>query len=257
MPLTATALPAESVWALPVADTRSPLSTVLIRSNADGVGIDAALGADFPILELRFSSGVDVQVGLGAGAFMAFGAGGELTFDLQTFDGRFGLPIDVRGGRWAVRAEWIHLSAHYGDGIRKSGSTPSNLGSYSREFIEVLTSRDLDVPNVLDARAYVGGHAVIHALPEALPFALQAGGEIFGPWSLAPYVAVDVQMAEEFAWTPAVTGQIGARYSRGRSRFRLAVAGRSGPDETGKTAGTPEHWLGLMFGFDRTGGIDE
>ncbi len=255
MPLAVTALPDESVWALPLADTRSTLSTVLIRSNPAGVAIDAALGADFPILDLHFQSGADLQAGLAAGAFMAFGAGGELTFDLQTFDGRFSLPIDVRSGPWAARAEWVHISAHYGDGIRKSGSAPSNLDSYSREMVDVLASRDLDKPGWVSARVYAGGHALIHALPEALPFAVQAGGEAFGPWPLTPYLAVDVQWADEFAWAPAITGQVGATFRKARNRFRLAAEARYGPDETGKTAGAHEQWVGVLFGFDRTGAL--
>ena len=199
--------------------------------------------------------GTDVQVGLLAGAFMAFGSGGELTFDLQTFDGRFGLPVDVRSGGWAARAEWVHVSAHYGDGIRKSGETPTNLDSYSREYVGLAGSRDFAVPDVLAARVYVGGHALIHSLPASPPLAVQVGGEIEGPWAVAPYLAADLQLAQEFSWSPAVSAQLGARVLRDRSRFRVALAVRAGPDETGKSAGIPERWVGVVFGFDRTGGL--
>lgn len=251
MPLTV--LPEESAWTLPVADTRSPLSSVLLRSSDSGIGIDATLAADFPLLDYAPCDGTHVQVGLLAGAFMAFGSGGELTFDLQTFDGRFGLPVDVRSGAWAARAEWVHVSAHYGDGIRKSGQTPTNLDSYSREYVGLAGSRDFAVPGALAARVYVGGHALVHSLPDAPPFAVQGGGELEGPWSVAPYLAADVQLAQEFSWAPAVSAQLGARVLRGRSRFRVALAVRAGPDETGKSAGVDERWIGVVFGFDRTG----
>lgn len=251
MPLTV--LPEQSVWTLPVADTRSPLSAVLLRSSDSGVGIDATLGADFPVLDYELREGTHLQVGLLAGAFMAFGSGGELTFDLQTFDGRFGLPVDARSGAWAARAEWVHVSAHYGDGVRKSGQTPTNLDAYSREYIGLAGSRDLAVPDTIAARVYAGGHALVHSLPDAPPFAVQGGGELEGPWSVAPYLAADVQLAQEFGWAPAVSAQLGARVLRGRSRFRIALAVRAGPDETGKSAGTDERWVGVVFGFDRTG----
>lgn len=253
MPLTVTPLPEQAVWALPVADTRSPLSSVLLRAGSSGLAIDAGIGADFPILEVASPAGPRAQVGLMAGAFMQFGAGGELTFDLQTFDGVFGLPVDVRTGPWSARAEWVHISAHYGDGIRKSGAHPENLDPYSRELIALIGSRDLTLPRVLDARVYLGGHGLIHSLPAADPLALQVGVEAAGPWPLAPFLAGDLQLAQEYAWSPALTGQLGAAYTTSHGRFRLAVAGRTGPDETGKTAGTAEQWIGLMFGFDRTG----
>ncbi len=253
MPLIVTALPAQSVWALPIADTRSPLSTVLLRAGTSGLAIDAGLGADFPFVQVRSLSHVEAQVGLMAGAFMQFGAGGQLTFDLQTFDGEFGLPVDVRSGPWAVRGEWVHISAHYGDGIRKSGEHPTNLDPYSREFVGLYGSRDLDGPLGITAHVYLGGHALIHELPAALPFAGQVGAEVFGPWRLTPYLAVDVQTAEEYAWSPDLTAQLGGALWEPCGRFRVALAARSGPDETGKTAGTPEQWVGLMVGFDRTG----
>ena len=252
MPLTVTALPEQTIWALPVADTRSPLSTVLLRSGGTGLAIDAGLGADFPFVELT-SPAVSMQVGLMAGAFMQFGAGGELTFDLQTFDGEFGLPVDVRHGPWAARAAWVHLSAHYGDGIRKSGAHPDNLDPYSREFVALAGSRDLVLPNRLESRVYVGGRALLHALPAAAPLEVQLGGEASGPWRIAPYLAVDVQLAQEYAWSPDLTGQVGVRWLEKASRLRLALAARTGPDETGKTAGVQESWVGLLFGFDRTG----
>ncbi len=254
MPLTLDGLPAESVWTLPVADTRAPLSTVLLRSNGEGLAIDAALAADFPVLSLQ-TGGWELQAGLLAGAFMQFGAGGELTFDLQTFDGQFGLPVDARSGPWSARVQWVHVSAHYGDGIRKSGAAPENLNAYSREYVSLLGSRDLVIPRVVSARAYLGAHALIHSLPEAPPLAVQVGGEVFGPWQIAPYLAVDLHLAQEHTWAPAMSGQLGLAASAGPRRFRLGLAARTGPDDTGKTAGTPERWIGVLFGFDHTGRV--
>lgn len=262
MPLTVEPLPDQAVWELPVADTRSPLSTVLLRGGGggdggEGLAIDACLAADFPMLELKTDRFLPVrlQVGLMAGAFMQFGAGGELTFDLQTFDGVFGFPVDLRWGPWSVRAEWVHISAHYGDGIRKTGVHPANLDPYSRELVGLMGSREFTVPGVLRARAYLGGRSLVHSLPAAAPLSVQVGGELSGTGRLVPYLAVDVQIAGEFASSPALTGQVGGWLTEGQSRFRLALAARTGPDETGKSAGEREQWVGLLVGFDRTGGL--
>ena len=258
MPLTLESLPDLAVWELPVADTRSPLSTVLLRGTEDGLAIDVSLSADFPVLELTSDRTPDLraQVGLTAGAFMQFGAGGELTFDLETFDGMFGVPIDVGWGPWSLRAEWVHISAHYGDGVRKTGDRPTNLDSYSRELVGLKAGREFTLPHVLRARAYLGGRSLVHGLPSAAPLAVQLGGELSGTRRLAPYLAVDLQVAGEYSSSPAVSAQLGVWVTEGHGRFRLAFAARTGPDETGKTAGEPEQWLGLLLGFDRTGGLN-
>lgn len=254
MPLTWVPLPETSVWALPVADTRSALSTVLLRADGEGLAIDAALGADFPIVGASFGE-VELQVGLLAATFMAFGAGGELTFDLITFDGRFGLPLDLRAGPWSARVEWVHVSAHYGDGVRSQGELPQNLNAYSREFMNVYGSRDFTVPDVLEARLLLGGHALLHAEPEAAPWAIQVAGEVRGPWAITPYLAADLQAAQEHNFRPALAVQAGMEAASGPRRFRLAFAARLGPDEAGKTAGEEDRWVGLIFGFDATGRI--
>jgi hypothetical protein len=70
---------------------------------------------------------------------------------------------------------------------------------------------------------------------------------------VAPFAAVDVQASSEFAWTPAVALQLGAAVRVGPRRLRVAMAGRTGPEDTGKLAGQDEAYLGLVFGFDAFG----
>jgi hypothetical protein len=244
------ALPARAIYALPVADTRSPLSSLLLRSgDTGGLQIDGALAADFPIVEWR-PEGWRFGAGLAAGAFLQFGAGGELTFDLTTFDGLFALPIDVARGIVYGRVQWVHVSAHYGDGVRKGDDRPTNLDAWSREYLQAQVAVRLG-----PARVYAGGRGVLHALPAVPPLGFQLGAEIRGPWHVAPYAAADLQIAAESAWAPALSGQAGMEVAvTAASRLRVALAARVGPEDTGKLAEAHESWLGLLLGFDRTGG---
>lgn len=242
-------LPREALWALPVADTRSSLSRVLVRPQEGGARIDTAIGADFPFLEARFG-GWRAQVGLAAGVFMDFDAAGSLTFDLETFDGRFGLPVDVAHGPWSARLELTHLSAHYGDGVRQGEERPTNLDPYSREFVTLQVARTLPW-----TRVYAGMRALVHAFPEADPWAVQVGVQAAPPGPVAPYLATDLQLADEHDWAPALAAQLGVEARAAGRRLRVGLATRTGPDDTGKREGVNETYLGLMFGFDATGAV--
>ena len=236
-------LPAEPLFPLPLADTRAPLSTVLVRFGEERL-LDASLAADFGVV--RYQGGpVSVQAGLAAAAFMGFQAAGELTFELETFDGTFAFPVDVGWRRLGVRAQWAHTSAHFADGVRNDEDRPTDFESWSREAVQVQAGWRFDL-----GRPYLGASAVTHATTEGAPWGLQAGGEVWGPWKVAPYAAGDVQLAAENGWEPGWSGQVGVHAWVGRQRFRLAMAGRSGPEDTGKLAGREERWVGLLFGFD-------
>lgn len=243
------ALPAEGVFPLALADTRAALSRVVVRPGEGTTRIDAGIGADFPFVQ--WSPGrVRAQVGLTAAVFMDFDAGGALTFDLETFDGTFALPIDVAAGPWAARAEFSHTSAHWGDGVRKGDERPTNLDAYSREALSLAGSYDLWF-----LRAYAGAHVLVHRYPEVDPWGVQLGVEARGPWNVSPYLAVDMKLAGEFAWEPEVAGQAGLLVGRPGRRLRVAVAAHAGPDDTGKREGAPEPYVGLLFGFDATGAL--
>ncbi len=241
-------LPALGLFALPVADTRSPLSVVTLRWD-DGFGIDATLGASFPVVAYT-SPAVDLQLGVEAGGFMGFDPDGALTFDLETFDGLFAFPLSARRGPWSARLEWAHVSAHFADGVRDDGALPGSGSQYSREWLRLLAGRDVG-----PARVYAGGRVLLHDARDSAPLAVQVGGEVFGPWTVAPYLAADLQLAQEFAWQPAVGAQLGVAVPTKHARLRVAAAVRHGPDDTGKLDGAPESFLGLSFGFDLGGGL--
>ncbi len=248
MPAAWVLLPATGVFVLPVADPRAALSSVTLRWD-DHFKVDAAIAENFPLLALTLGE-LHADLGIEAGVWMGFDPEDNLRFDLVTVDGTFGIPLAVQSGPWSGRLELAHTSAHFADGVRGGATLPGSPDGYSREWLSVIGSRQLG-----PARLYVGGHALIHDQRGAPPFGVQLGGEVEGPWRVAPYAAVDLQVADEFAWTPAVAGQAGVRLVfRDGQRLRVAVAGHHGPDDTGKLVGNDD-WLGVSFGFDVNGRV--
>jgi len=243
------ALPPAPLWEDAVADSRAPRSSITVRAplgpEAGAAAIDATLALPVPLVELR-SGPVRLQVGLAAATFLGFAGDGPLIFDFETFDGWFALPVDIAVGPWSGRLEWAHLSAHYGDGVRDNAERPSNFDAYSREWVRVWGARTLG-----PARVYASAWALVHTLPEAPPLGASAGAEAEGPWPIAPYLALDLRLAQEDAWAPAVAGQLGARLVSSTHRLRLGLAGRVGPEDTGKLRPGDEVWLGVTLAYDR------
>ncbi len=248
------ALPGDGLFAVPVADTRSPLSSVVLRFDPDspptlgtGQAIDATLAAELRLLEARQEDWT-FQVALTASAHMGFEADAQLTFGLRTFDGWFALPFDIARGPWSARVGWVHVSAHYADGIRNASELPEERGSYSREAIVALLSRTIGV-----GRVYGGGHFNIHTVHQEAPWMVQLGTEVEGPGRRAPYGAVDLKFHQEHSWEPTLSGQVGLRSVGDAGRFRFAAVVYAGKDDTGKYLGLDERYMGLMMGFDTTG----
>lgn len=237
----------EPLFALPVADTRAVSSSVTLRWG-DRFAVDAALGADFPLVEGR-AADWRVSFGVEAGGRMGFLPEPSGRFNLETFDGTFGFPIVVRNGPWSARLDLAHTSAHWADGAAVASDALPDAVAYSREWVRVLGSREVG-----PGRIYGGLGVLIHDVRDVEPLSAQLGGELVGPWSVAPLVALDLQAAAESRWEPAVAAQVGVVVqTRPGQRFRLAAAGRAGPEDTGRLAGWDEVWFGLTIGFDRSG----
>lgn len=245
------ALPSRPLWEDAVADSRAPRSALTARLVGTP-GVDATLALPVPLVAFDPADpdggGWRVQVGLATALFLGFAGDGPLVFDFETFDGWFALPVDVAVGPWSARLEWAHLSAHYGDGVRDNGFRPGNFDPYSREWVRLWGAR-----TVGPARVYASAWALIHALPVAAPFGVSGGAEVEGPWPLAPYAAVDLRVAQEDAWEPALGGQLGGRLVSGANRLRLGVAARVGREDTGKLRPGGEAWLGVTLSYDRLG----
>lgn len=242
-------LPAEALFAPPIADTRSGLSRLILRRVEESLRIDAGIAADLPFIEWGWKE-LHLQTGLDAAVFMDFDAGGAATFDLQTFDGLFSIPVEVAGGRWSGRLALTHLSAHYGDGVRKDGEVPTNRDAFSREYVQGQGASVIG-----PVRAYIGGVAIFHSAAPTPPWGIQAGAEATGPWTLAPYGALDLQARAENGWEPAFAAQAGVRAHVSRRRLRLGLVVHTGPDDTGKYAENPERYIGGVIGFDSTGAL--
>ena len=266
-PIEAEPLPEVRIFPLPLADTRSPLSTVTPRwdrpSGTHGVashGVDATIAADFPLISLGHPLGdryVEYQFGITSAAFLGFTNDGALTFGLQTFDGLFAFPLDIHVNRLAARLQWAHISAHFGDGARYLGLRPWTTPGWSREFVQLQVGYQLG-----PARPYAGIRWITHGTGDDTPLGLQIGLDAIGPWRLSPCGAADLQIAADTAWDPAVALQLGACATGDRSRARAALFWRSGPDDTGKLqhlspedGGGEERFIGLQFGFDQTTGL--
>lgn len=238
----------EPDFELPVADPGAPLSAVTLRWD-ERFTVDATLAADFPVVAWRPRADTSLAFGVEAAGRMGFFPEPSLRFNLETFDGTFGFPVSFRWGPWAARLDLAHTSAHYADGAAVPDGVVPDQVAYSREWVRLLGSRALG-----PARVYAGARLLVHDVRDAPPLALQVGGEVAGPWRVAPFLAVDLQLAEESAWAPALSGQAGVWLRPGAgARLRLALAGRVGPEDTGRLSGRDEAWIGLTIGFDRTG----
>ncbi len=237
----------EPIFALPVADTHAAASSLTLRWD-DRFAVDAALGADFPLVEGRAGKW-RASAGIEAVGRMGFFPEPSLRFNLETFDGSFCFPVSVRNGEWSARLELAHTSAHWADGAAVQTGTLPDTVAYSREWVRILGSRDIG-----PGRVYAGVRTLIHDVRDAEPLAAQLGGELIAPWSVAPFVAVDLQVAAESMWAPAVAAQVGVvMQTKLGQRFRFAAIGRAGPDDTGRLSGQNDAWLGLTIGFDRSG----
>jgi hypothetical protein len=245
-------LPDVRLFPLPMADTHAPLSTVVMKWGQSS-GVDATLAADFPLVQVRIDAGkypLGLALGLSGASFLGFYPGGELTFDLYTFDGLFSFPLDIQWGPISGRVEWAHLSAHYGDAVIKDNKIPDNFGAWSREYLQTQAGVQLG-----PVRPYLGLRYVTHSPNDPEPLAVQVGIDGIGPWLLSPCGGADLQLAAENDWEPAFTGMIGACVQGERHRFRVVMVGRRGPEDTGQLHENSESYLGLLLGFDATGGL--
>lgn len=241
-------LPPTALYPLPVADSRSPLSSVVLRFE-DELKIDANLGADFPLVQLD-AGPVHAGLGVAAAGSMGFQPNGSLTFELQTFDGTFAFPLDAAWGPLRARLQWAHTSAHFADGVRNDPEHIGTRATFSREWLQLQVA-GLVGPVIV----YGGGRAILHAEDDVSPLGGQLGAEVYGPWVVAPYAAADLQLYGEQAWQPRVAGQVGAAVRVGHNRFRLAFVARTGAQDTGQLYAEDKQYLGMVFGFDRTGAI--
>lgn len=241
------ALPAERLTPLLPADPLETANTLVFRGGAPS--IEGEVGDTAGLLRLEAGE-LAVQLELGAGIFLGFLPGEQLTFGIVTVDGLIRVPISAAWGPWRASLEWAHHSAHYADGVRYDDALPSNTDGYSREWLRMLGSCEL--PWV---QPYLGVRQLVHSIPEAPGLGVQAGLKAHGARDLSWYQALDVTANAEFDWQPRLAYQGGLRLRGPQAQvFRAGLAAYRGPALAGKRAGVMDAYLGAVLAFDWHGG---
>ena len=233
--------------------TREPYTQLTVQAER----IEGSIGRDIPLIGQRSLpapawgsrevGSLDWQVNLAAGTFMGFSPIGELTFDLLTFDGIFGLPVDLRWNQLELRVGWFHLSAHFADGIRRLPDKPdsSSQAGYSREWMDIYAAYWLG-----PVRPYLGARLSLHSADGQAGPGVQLGLTTSHRHSWGPYLGADLSMRREFGWQPTLSGQTGIELNgQNHTSLRLGLAGYYGMRDEGKHAGESESYLGLTLGF--------
>ena len=231
-------LPSEPLFARPLADPREPSSSLTVNSDAR---IRAALASELGLVQV--GRRLRAQVGISAGTWMDFRAEEGLTFAFDSFDGRFGIPVDLAwpGGR--LRVGWRHTSAHLADGQRTAQNHPPHI-TWSREEAYALGSGAVG-----PITAYLGGSWLIRTLPDLPRAGVQAG--FVARVGRRYYGAVDLQLRGEDDWQPGVSGRAGVWLGPGASPpLRVGLAAYEGPDRRGQFLGLDETWVGLQVGIE-------
>jgi hypothetical protein len=224
------------------ADTREARSVLRAHSS----GLEAALGEELVLLGLDLPNGLHLRQGLEAAAFMSFEPEDELTFSLLTFDGIFGLPVDIQWRDWQLRMEWTHLSAHFADGIRKGDEFPEaeQTGSFSREWVGLSLGYE-----IAWFRPYLGSRWIIHSADQGNGAALQLGTVWNSRSSPGVYGGIDLQSRAELDWALTGAMEIGIQWFGQGGGLQLGLCGYSGMDDAGKRLGQSEQYLGLALGI--------
>lgn len=256
-PTTWTGLPAEGLWWHGMADPRAPLSHLTVRTAREsslvgpgpyGPAVDVGLAGELRLLGLETRE-LRAVVGLEGATWLGFQSSPGLVFDLLTFDGRFGLPVDLAWGPWSLRLHPSHTSAHTADGIpRLDAAEVVGDGSFSREDLELLGGRELG-----PLRLRAGGRLVLHAVHETGRWGGQLGGDLLPAGALAPYLGLDARFGPDLDGELLLSGQIGLAWSGEAGRLRLALSAHDGPQLAGKLQTLEDRWLGLLLGLDTTG----
>ena len=224
-------LPPEPLLMPSLADPRAPVSHVSTRFGDER--LDAGLGTAVPIVQYK-----DVQVHLVGGAWMSFRNDGPLTYALLSFDGTFGVPVQVAYESWRFEAGWRHISAHLADGTRMNGPELRIPIAYSREVIWTRAAYPLGPVQPWLGVSYLG-----RSTPALKPWALQAGAR--AEWRFL-FAEVDLQIAAE---DPDVAVGVVLGVQRER-RVHLGLRAYRGPDRRGQFLGEDDAWVGLALLLD-------
>ena len=220
-------LPEPSLLAPSLADPRAPISQVTTRFGDDR--LDATLGIDAPLVQVHA-----VQLHLVAAGWMSFRQDGPLTYALLTFDGTFGVPVQVEYERWRFEGGWQHQSAHLADGTRMTGERHIPI-SYSREVLWTRVAAELG-----PVTPWLGGSFLARSTPALSPWAVQAVAQ--AQWRFL-FASVDLQLRAEDP-DLAVGAWLGVQHDQ---RVNFGLYGYRGPDRRGQFLGEDDTWVGLRL----------
>jgi hypothetical protein len=225
-------MPGAPLLASPTADPRATRLHVSWRPDGN---VDAALGQTVPLVQ--YSGPVKVQAGLLFGTWLRFQQGGPGTFDLHTFDGSFGVPVDVELEHLVVRLAWRHTSAHIADGLDRPSIT------WSREEAQLLTRTQVG-----PLELYAGASWMWRTTPELPRLGTQLGLESQGTWWFA---SADLQLRAEDGWSPGLAAFAGLRVQGGRGPvLRLGPCAALGPDRRGQLHRSDDPYVGVRLDLD-------
>ena len=213
----------------------------------NGDQIKAAVGNHFSLLGQDLDA-LKWRLGIDGGVFMTFEAGGPLTFHLQTVDGTFGVPIDLRMDRWHFRSEWRHDSAHFGDGIRISGNKPpaEALDSLSYESLALYIGYNSPI---------VQPQLACRVSTTRNGTACKVGTTVLMPnRDSSPYLASTIRQASGVFGGPSLSAQIGYLWSEAWT-FRTGIQWYNGAHDAGKLSDTQIRFLGFFMNWNTIGSV--
>jgi hypothetical protein len=221
-------------------DTADPMETRLGLTLASGGDrVEAALGAPVPLVALG-PADRPVAFVLEGGAFLRLGRDGSF-FPLETVDGRFGLGVETRIRRAAVRLRILHWSAHAADG--DTGVTYRGR-TVSQEFAELEAGMGWG-----SAFTYLRLGGAWHAVPPEHGVRVAAGGR----WDLphpvtGAFLALHLAADAQRNWRASRNVLLGWEFG-GARRAPVALRGVHGFRPHGQYLEIIENYWGLDIQF--------
>jgi hypothetical protein len=123
------------------------------------------------------------------------------------------MPVDLRIGKWSLRALPYHVSSHLGDDyIKRTEVTPQK---HALDVFKWLVAYE----PLTSLRVYGGSQYIFRNIqPDQARFALQAGLELYSSWHakghLQFFAATDYQSWGRVQWNPDTNTQLGVTFAR-------------------------------------------
>jgi hypothetical protein len=236
---------AAPIFAPPLAYPRSPQTGFAGHFYDHQSSMGGMLGGRLPFLTYERNS-LTLQMGIDGGGWFDLRTTGD-AFPLVAADFMMGVPLMARFKQWSGSFEYIHISAHLGDGLEQ----PRHAITYSRETILAHVAYDF-----FWGRVYLTGGSILRTRPKHLNRGMAGFGfELQSPplWRdhLEPYVAADFMWNQDTASFDS-SGRAGVfltRHDGKRPALSIALTGFVGKDRRGQFIHEDLKTLGFGFFF--------